>query len=410
MFELDDNMRYHRTEERFAPVFSGFVLFDNLGESNVSRTDRRDSWLEKIAEAGLSGDQQRLEIVLIRAIRSLKSQAPEVCQRLGQLLSEHSTNPNGLRWKGSGPPPVDTEEGFSLVRAETVEDAPAPVLHASVLRRVEQFVGERRGSRRLLEEGFLPPGSVLLTGAPGTGKTMLSRWMARELDLPFVSLDLATSISSFLGKTGFNLRRTLDYARSRQCVLLLDEFDAIAKRRDDASEVGELKRIVNVLLKELEDWPLQSVLIAATNHPELLDRAISRRFDIVLDIPLPGVDERIEILRRSGRRFSDEVPDEILYAIACSLEGASGSDLDSLMSAAVRHHLAAEQVLIRSLIEEIRLRLSERLTSQHIGEFVRSIQSKAKGTFKVRELAELFGKSPSTIQHHLNKNKEVEHA
>jgi len=236
---------------------------------------------------------------------------------------------------------------------------------------------------------------------------MLTRWIARELGLPFVTLDLTTSISSFLGKTGLNLRRTLDYARSRPCVLLLDEFDAIAKRRDDASEVGELKRIVNVLLKELEDWPLQSVLIAATNHPELLDRAIARRFDVVLDIPLPGDDERLEILKRSGRRFSDDVPAGLLHAVACSLEGASGSELDSLMSAAVRHHLATEQILVRSLLEEIQLRLGERLTSKNIGEFIRRIQSKTNGVFKVRELAELLGKSPSTIQHHLN--KEVQH-
>ncbi|WP_417385371.1 AAA family ATPase [Gimesia sp.] len=388
-------------------VFTYDALFDIVEGFSVGRTGREKSWLPKVAEAALSGDQKKLEIVLVRAIRSLKSDSPDVCQQLGQLLSEHSTNPNGMRWRGSGPPPVDAEEGFALVRAESVDDAPAPVLPASVLRRVDQFVGQRKNCQRLLEEGFLPPGSVLLTGGPGTGKTMLTRWIARELGLPFVTLDLSTSISSLLGKTGFNLRRTLDYARSRPCVLLLDEFDAIAKRRDDASEVGELKRIVNVLLKELEDWPLQSVLIAATNHPELLDRAIARRFDVVLDIPLPGDDERFEILRQSGRRFSDEFPAEFLHAVACSLEGASGSELDSLMSAAVRHHLATEQILVRSLIEEIQLRLSERLTSKNIGEFIRLIQSKAKGVFKVRELAELLDKSPSTIQHHLN--KDVQH-
>src|SRR5207302_507463 len=80
--------------------------------------------------------------------------------------------------------------------------------------------------------------------------------VARMLDLPLDGLDLATSISSYLGKTGSNLRRSLDYCRATPCVLLLDEFDAIAKRRDDSSELGELKRIVNVLLKELEEWPI----------------------------------------------------------------------------------------------------------------------------------------------------------
>lgn len=400
-------MKTHRTGVRIPYIFCGSLLFDNLGNRDVSRTDALQSWLPKIADAALTGNQQKLEVVLVRAIRALKAHSPETSKHLGELMARHSTNPNGLRWKGSGPPPVDSEEGFALVRSEAVDDAPAPVLPVGIVKRIEQFVSERRGCQRLLEEGFLPPGSVLLTGVPGTGKTMLSRWLARQLELPFVTLDLATSISSFLGKTGFNLRRTLDYARSRPCVLLLDEFDAIAKRRDDSTEVGELKRIVNVLLKELEDWPLHSVLIAATNHPELLDRAIERRFDLLIELPLPGEAERIEILRQSGRRFSDEFPGGILLAVAGLLEGTSGSELDSLMSAAVRQHLASDHPLVRSLIEEVQSRLGEQLKGPHVGQFVRSLQSEAKGAFTVRELAELFGKSPSTIQHHLT--KEVQH-
>lgn len=397
----------HRTGRPYSPFIACFSLFDNMEGRGVSRTDRLGTWLPKVAEAALLGDSKKLEIVLVKAIRALKSQSPETCKQLGALLAEHSTNPNGLRWKGSGPPPVDADEGFALVRSESTDDVPPPVMPPTIMKRVDQFVSERKGCKRLLEEGFLPPGSVLLTGAPGTGKTMLSRWMAQRLELPFVTLDLATSISSFLGKTGFNLRRTLDYARSRPCVLLLDEFDAIAKRRDDDSEVGELKRIVNVLLKELEDWPLQSVLIAATNHPELLDKAIERRFDIVIDIPLPGDDERVEILRQSGRQFSDQIPAELLHALAVGLEGTNGSELDSLMSAAVRQHLAGEQELVRSLVEEFQLRLSERLSSPSLGAVLRSVQANAKGLYKVRDLAELFGKAPSTIQHHLK--KEVQH-
>lgn len=404
---MDDNIQCHRTREGILLLFSGNTLFDNRGVHDMSRTERLKTWLPRIAEAGLSGDQQKLEIVVVRAIRALKSESPETCKELGELLAEHSVNPNGLRWNGGGPPPVDAEEGFALIRSESTEDAPLPVLPPSIVKRVDQFIGERKMSQRLLQEGFLPPGSILLTGAPGTGKTMLSRWMARELDLPYVTLDLATSISSFLGKTGLNLRRTLDYARSRPCLLLLDEFDAIAKRRDDNSEVGELKRIVNVLLKELEDWPLQSVLVAATNHPELLDLAIARRFDLVIDIPMPGEEERIEILRQSGRRFSDEIPAGILHAMAASMDGVSGSELDSFMSAAVRQHLTADRELVRSLVEEFQMRLSERSTGQSIGEVLRSIQENAKGLFKVRDLAELFGKAPSTIQHHLK--KEVQH-
>jgi len=374
-----------------------------MEDACLDRTEAWKPWITRIVEAGLTGDQQRLELVLLKVIRALRKDAPDLSEQLAALLSQHSANPNALRWKDSGPPPRDGEEGLPLVRAESVDTAMQPVLSENLQRRIGQFVSERRDSQCLLHEGFLPPRSILLTGAPGTGKTMLASWLARELQLPLLSLDLATSISSFLGKTGLNLRRILDYARSRKCALLLDEFDAIAKRRDDSTELGELKRIVNVLLKELEEWPIQSVLVAATNHPELLDPAIRRRFDLVLDLNLPAVAERLAILERSAGRFAAELPPKTLEACAQALDGASGSDLESLMQAAVRHHLANKSPLAKSVVCELHLRWGEKLDGKMIGPLLRTIQNGAQKHFTVRELADIFGKSVSTIQHHLTK-------
>src|SRR5690606_32775240 len=104
---------------------------------------------------------------------------------------------------------------------------------------------------------------------------------------PLLILDLASVMSSYLGRTGTNLRHVLDYAKSLDCVLLLDELDAIAKRRDDRGEIGELKRLVTVLLQQIDDWPPKSLLIAATNHADLLDPALWRRFDVTLEFPIP---------------------------------------------------------------------------------------------------------------------------
>jgi SpoVK/Ycf46/Vps4 family AAA+-type ATPase len=148
---------------------------------------------------------------------------------------------------------------------------------------------------------------VLITGAPGVGKTMTARYLATELSLPLYTIDLAGLISSYLGRTGQNLRQALDYARRSPSVLLIDEFDALAKRRDDQSDVGELKRIVNVLLLELEQWPNDGMLIAATNHPELLDRAIWRRFDKSITIGLPDIVAREAILQHAFERVSRSV-------------------------------------------------------------------------------------------------------
>lgn len=399
---MDDNSSIIERGSDFPHVLPGFVLFDATTELLVDRTKQTDSWLLRIAEAGLAGDNRKVELVVIRAIRSLKADSPATSSNLGSILAQYASNPEGVR-SAAGPPPVDSEEGMALVRTENVDDARTPVLPAGLDRRIRQFVGERRENAKLLAEGFLPPGSVLLTGVPGTGKTMLARWIANQLELPFVTLDLATTISSFLGKTGFNLRRTLDYARARPCVLLLDEFDAIAKRRDDATDVGELKRIVNVLLKELEDWPIKSVLIAATNHPELLDRAIQRRFDLKLDLPLPGEPERVEILRQAAARFVNEIPANLLIACAKCLEGASGSELHHMMVASIRQHLVSNSPLIRGLVEDLGRRTIEPASNQNVGGLIREFHNAADGGLTVRELAEIFQRSTSTIQHHLKR-------
>lgn len=372
----------------------------------MSRTEPWTSLISQLAEAGLSGERNRLELTILKMIRSMKNDCPEVSQQLGALLSRHSVNPSGLRWKETGPPPTDQEEGFSLVKQESSDDAPEPIFPPALRTQTEQFLKERTKSAKLLQEGFTPPRSLLLTGAPGTGKTMLARWIAGQLNLPFISLDLATSISSLLGKTGFNLRRVLDYARATSSVLLLDEFDAIAKRRDDATDLGELKRTVNVLLKELENWPFHSILIAATNHPDLLDPAIRRRFDTVLNIPLPTEKERFDILERSGGRFSKIVPQKLLRAFASGLEGISPSDAESLMHAAVRRHLTNDIPMIESLTLELQDRFYGSLSGKRLGDVLRSIQSSKSESFTVRQLAKLFGKSVSTVQHHLGKESQ----
>ena len=107
---------------------------------------------------------------------------------------------------------------------------------------------------------------------------------------PLLILDLSAVMSSYLGRTGSNLRHVLDYAKSLDCVLLLDELDAIAKRRDDSSEIGKLKRLVTVLLQQLDDWPSAGLLIAATNHTDLLDHAVWCRFEELVKFGIPQQD------------------------------------------------------------------------------------------------------------------------
>ena len=371
-----------------------------MEELSKNRTKQLTSLIPKLVEAGLEGNKQRLELLCLNTIRSFRQDYPELTNKLGILLSHGRVTSGVLRLRESPPPPADVDAGLALLRFRATDTAEEPVLSKEVHEAVLRFLHERHEAGRLLSQGFAPPKTLLLKGPPGIGKTMLAEWIARQLNLRLVVLDLATSISSFLGKTGSNLRRSLDYARSTECVLLLDEFDSIAKKRDDITDIGELKRIVNVLLKELEDWPLRSVLIAATNHPELLDPAISRRFDVVLDIPLPSDYERETILRRASSQFADAAPRCFFRTLAEGLPGLSGSDLTTFAQSAVRRHVLTNVPLARSFLEAA-LRFAPALRKKDFRALIKELQR--HGDLSVREIADLTGKSPSTIQYHLTK-------
>jgi SpoVK/Ycf46/Vps4 family AAA+-type ATPase len=131
-------------------------------------------------------------------------------------------------------------------------------------------------------------------------------------------------MSSFLGKTGSNIRTVLDFARRQPSVLLLDEFDAIAKRRDDGAEIGELKRLVTVLIQAIDEWPADGLLVAATNHPELLDPAIWRRFDRVVNFPLPTEEEIVALLKSM---LPSDVAASVLRAASTLFKGRSFADV-----------------------------------------------------------------------------------
>ena len=153
-----------------------------------------------------------------------------------------------------------------------------------------ELVLEQREAETLTEAGLAPRNRVLLTGPPGNGKTSLAEAIAAALDRPFYSVGYDTLTGSYLGETAGHLRQVVDYVASHECIVLFDEFEAIGKERDDRHEIGEIKRTVASLLVNLERLPPSTVVVAATNHPGMLDRATWRRFQIRLD--LEGPDRR----------------------------------------------------------------------------------------------------------------------
>lgn len=160
-------------------------------------------------------------------------------------------------------------------------------LSDDVLHRLERVVLEQRQSDRLKSHGFHPVRRLLLTGAPGTGKTMSARVLAGELKLPLFVIRLDGLITKFMGETAAKLRLIFDALSDTRGVYLFDEVDALAGERAHGNDVGEIRRVLNSFLQFLEMDSSASLLVAATNHPGLLDRAMYRRFDAVIDYPLP---------------------------------------------------------------------------------------------------------------------------
>lgn len=292
--------------------------------AKMSENEQIKDDLFHLARVALGGRPQDLHVLIRKLARQYKDSDARLATELTSLLRKTPVRGSPTRRVEPAGLPVDADSRLPLVRlAETPVLETEPVYGEASWSLLRQVVSEQRGLDRLSAAGIDPTRTVLFTGAPGVGKTYAAKWIARELGRPLVTLDLSAVMSSFLGRTGNNVRVVLDYAKDHDCVLLLDELDAVAKRRDDTTEIGELKRLVTVLLQEIDEWPASGLLLAATNHPALLDPAVWRRFEMVIDFPLPNR-EQLAAVCRSLLHANEESPWPKVLGVA--LEGSSFSD------------------------------------------------------------------------------------
>lgn len=174
----------------------------------------------------------------------------------------------------------------------------AVILPTSVELECRAIVMEHQRADELAQFKLAPRHKILLSGPPGNGKTLLAEGLAKELELPFLPVKYAGLIESYLGSTGKNLQNIFDYAATAPCVLFMDEFDGVAIDRGDSKDVGEIRRVTNQLLILLDRLPPTCVFVAATNADELLDRAIQRRFDYLIELPAPTSELRLRCVER----------------------------------------------------------------------------------------------------------------
>jgi SpoVK/Ycf46/Vps4 family AAA+-type ATPase len=237
------------------------------------------------------------------------------------------------------------------------------VLDAGVVEQIQRVLKEQRLNTRIREHGLSPRRKLLLVGPPGTGKTMTASVLAGELGVPLFLVRLDALITKFMGETAAKLRQVFDAISDVRGVYFFDEFDAIGSQRALAHDVGEIRRVLNSFLQMIEHDQSHSLIVAATNHPEILDYALFRRFDDVLEYRLPSAQQAGELIRSRLARFAPKPLSP--KALAEKAEGLSYAEIrravDEAIKEAVMHegdHVSV-QVLGRALEE--RRRLSERL-------------------------------------------------
>ncbi|WP_132551555.1 AAA family ATPase [Pectinatus cerevisiiphilus] len=282
-------------------------------------------YIPKLLRAMFNNDRKSVEAFALLIGKKLKKEDPTVADEVLNILSYANAGSEVTRSINISPIPVDKETRYQLANLEEPIKCAEPVLCESVMSQLNDFLKERNMLEIFLKEDIIPPNSILLSGQPGVGKTYTVKWLSYKLNMPVITLDLANSISSYLGKSGQNIKSLFQYAKEQNVILFLDEIDAIAKRRDDMGDLGELKRLVNVLLKELDDCPFTCIIIGATNYPELLDKAIWRRFDRNIELLMPSEAERVVLIRRTLGNRIESINKEIFNILVKNTKNVSAA-------------------------------------------------------------------------------------
>jgi hypothetical protein len=299
--------------------------------------------LVQISRLAAEGKDEDLRLLMARLVRRYRTKNPDLSAELSRVLESAAASParrtsrSSVERRDIGTA-TDSEGALAVLREwDRTAFVEEPVFHASVRAQLELLLAERSRAADLRRHGLEPVGSAIFVGPPGVGKTQSAKWLASQLQLPMYSLDLTAVMSSRLGQSGANLRYALDYAKSQPSVLFLDEIDSIAKKRADHADVGELKRLVTIMLQELDDWPSTSLLLAATNHPELVDPALWRRFGLEVSFPMPSKFE-IDIAVRKFLGPDTDAFGPYLQALGSVFVGQSFSDIERTLNRMRRSH------------------------------------------------------------------------
>ncbi|MFV5492799.1 MULTISPECIES: ATP-binding protein [Acinetobacter] len=359
----------------------------------------------KIIEGALKGNTTQVNSYATLLAEKLEKeglvrQAENIRKKIeSSLSSTRSYSPASLHSGSSTTSiPLDKESRLSLGDESRPILEDNQVLFSSYIQnQIDEFLKFIEKASLLEDEGVGIAPSMLIYGPPGCGKTVLANYIAARLDLPLITARCDSLISSYLGSTSKNLRNLFEHAASRPCVLFLDEFDSLAKARDDQHELGELKRVVVSLLQNIDNLPTNTILLAATNHHELLDPAVWRRFAYRLQIPLPDKGLRELLLKQ----FLGKYVSSNLKSIVEVSHGVNGAVIKQACQAAIRNAILNDKKVIDSddLIFKLIKHQYDEIISKDIDVEEKIIQLRCADSklFTVQRLSSMFNVSTGKI-------------
>ncbi|WP_298595149.1 AAA family ATPase [uncultured Mitsuokella sp.] len=370
--------------------------------------------VEKVIVAHCSGDEQQFSEALNNLVKDeeKKGNMP-TANRFRKAYEEKkssSSTPADFSVGGSGAffsqsssvaAPRDKDsllELYDVVTSDVSFDE--VVLPENQKKIIQQFIDEQKNAERLNKHNIPAANRLLLCGPPGCGKTMTAYAIGNALKLPIAYVRLDGLVSSYLGQTSINLRKVFDSVKNKRIILLLDEFDAIAKKRDDANELGELKRVMTTLLQNFDNLPDNVVLIAATNHEHLLDPAIWRRFNLTITLDLPGLEQR-KVLIQNGLKKYGITAKINTSSIAKITDGMSGALIDELMLASAKKFLL-DGKLQTTDITTILIQQKTKYSDNNEDAIKVIIEMLDRGV-SLRAAANALGISHSTLEYQVNK-------
>lgn len=307
----------------------------------------RSDLLLSIVRAGATGDQSGLRASVEALVADERAKNHNVlADRLARLLNSVTVSSEMAQRRQAAPGRdiiLETEPQTKL--SDLI--LPLPVFH-----QVSHLVEEQHRADLLRAHGLQPRHRVLVSGPPGNGKTSVAEAIAEALALPLFTVRYDALVGSYLGETNTRLRKLFDYVRTTACVLFFDEFDAIGKERGDTHETGEIKRVVSFLLMQIDQLPSYVVTVAATNHHELLDRAVWRRFQLRLALPSPDWRQLAVLVDRQFALW-DQAPGISAEKLAKALAPSSFAEvIDFCQTVRRRHILSLGQRALKDILAE----------------------------------------------------------